>query len=446
MALMKSISGIRGIFGTDLNPGNLVQFTASFGTWLNGGRVVVGRDSRVTGQICEDIVVATLLSMGCDVIKIGIVPTPTVAMSILQNEAAGGIMISASHNPAEWNALKLMDASGEFLSATEGQNVLDMAETNRFDYKNYQQIGKLELDEEAIEQHIEDILSLPYVHAESIRSAGFRIIADAVNGAGAIALPKLFDRLGLNYTILFGEPDGLFPHNPEPLPENVGAICEAMKKTHYDIGFVVDPDVDRLALIDSEGELFGEENTLAVVTEFMLDQNPGPTAVNLSSSMINDVIAERFGQTCHRAAVGEINVVEKMKEVGAVIGGEGNGGVILPDLHYGRDALVGIVLTLQFLAETNVDSADYRRQLPEFHIVKHKIELSELDGDGALEKAKQVFAGQKQDQTDGLKLFFDQGWVHLRKSNTEPIIRIYAEAKDSKNADALARLIKEKLT
>lgn len=441
MSLMISVSGIRGIFGSHLNPENLVTFTAAYGTWLKGGAVVVGRDSRVTGQICEDIVCATLQSVGCDVIKIGIAPTPTVAMSVLKHNAAGGIILTASHNPEQWNALKLLNNKSEFLDAEQGREVLDIAEKGAFSYKMFDEIGKITIENEAIDHHIEKVLKLPYINADTIKKKQFSVAVDAVNGAGSVALPALLEKLGARVHKLHCEPNGLFPHNPEPLPEHLTEICEFVKKSRCDLGVVTDPDGDRLALVDENGRLFGEEYTQVAAFDFMLGKKPGDTATNLSSSRAADDITKKYGKVCHRAAVGEINVVKVMQQKGAVISGEGNGGVINPDLHPGRDALVGTAMILQHLAELGMKASTYRDTLPDYEMSKQKIELTHLgtDADSLLEKVAELYRDQKPNTTDGVKIDFDTGWVHFRKSNTEPIVRVYSEAKTADEAKKLAK-------
>lgn len=440
MSLMISVSGIRGIFGSHLNPENLVTFAAAYGTWLDGGRVVVGRDSRVTGQICEDIVCATLQSVGCDVIKIGIAPTPTVAMGVLKHKAAGGIILTASHNPEQWNALKLLNSKSEFLDAEQGKKVLDIAEKGDFSYKLYNEIGTITEDSEAIDYHIEKVLELPYINAEFIKQKQFSVAVDAVNGAGSIALPRLLEKLGVRVHKLYCEPTGIFPHNPEPLPEHLTEIREFVKKSKCDLGIVTDPDGDRLALVDENGRLFGEEYTQVAAFDFILSKTPGDTATNLSSSRAADDITQKYGNTCHRAAVGEINVVKVMQEKGAIISGEGNGGVINPDLHPGRDALVGTAMILQHLAELGMKASDYRDTLPKYEMSKQKIELRNLgtDADALLGKVANLYKQQKPNTVDGVKIDFDHGWVHFRKSNTEPIVRVYSEAKTAVEAKILA--------
>lgn len=442
MSLMVSISGIRGIFGSDLNPENIARFTAAFGTWAQGGKIVVGRDSRVTGQLCEDVVIAALQSVGCDVVKLGIVPTPTVAMGVLKHEAQGGIIISASHNPAEWNALKLLNSKSEFLDAEQGQTVMDIAEDGTIRYKSYKKIGTVSDDHEILQYHIKKILDLPYINRDIIAKQSFKITLDAVNGAGSIAVPLLLEKLGVSsVNKLNCTPNGLFPHNPEPIPEHLEDIRKAVKENGSDLGIVVDPDADRLALVMDGGDLFGEEYTLALASHFMLEKKQGSVATNLSSSSITKFIAEKYGQKCYQAAVGEINVVKEMQRIHAVIGGEGNGGVINPDLHYGRDSLIGIAMALQFLAEHKVSLSRYRESLPAYYLSKNKIEIAGLDPDRILKEIAQKYKESNPITIDGVKIFMEDGWVHLRKSNTEPIIRIYSESDSPEKAQELAHKI-----
>ncbi len=443
MSLMISVSGIRGIFGSGLTPENLVGFTAAYGTWLNGGTVVLGRDSRTTGELCERIVTATLQSVGCDVIQLGIVPTPTVAMAVHKHKAQGGIVISASHNPAQWNALKLLNGKSEFLDASQGEEVLKIADEKAFKFVSHDKIGQVSTDPGILSWHINKILELPYIDREVIANANLSVAIDAVNGAGSYAVPQLLDELGVKTVHkLFCIPDGNFPHNPEPLPKHLEDICNEVKEKGADIGFVTDPDADRLAVVDEKGDLFGEEYTLAAVLDFYLAKYKGPVCVNLSSSRISEDIAKKYGLPCFRSAVGEINVVTKMKEEGCVMGGEGNGGVINPDLHYGRDALVGIAMILQFFAEEKITASAYRKSLPEYIISKNKIELhTGIAPDKVLEDIKRHYQNEKISTVDGVKIDFEHGWVHLRKSNTEPIIRIYSEANTAKEANKMANEI-----
>jgi len=442
---MVSVSGIRGVFGESLTPVNLMNYTAAFGTWINKGTVIVGRDSRVTGELCERIVVATLQSVGCDVVMVGISPTPTIAMAVLKHQAQGAIIISASHNPEEWNAIKMLNAKSEFLDTTEGEQILEIAEKGVFPYQTYQHIGMVSFDDKALEYHVDKILELPYIDKKLITDARFSVVVDAVNGAGSESIPYLLERLGVKHVKrLHCTPNGLFPHNPEPLPEHLNEICEVIKKKKFDLGVVVDPDADRLALVDDNGRVFGEEYTQAAAFDFYLGKKRGDICTNLSSSMICDYIADWNGVKCFRSAVGEINVVRKMQETGSVICGEGNGGVINPDLHSGRDALVGIAMILQHLAEKKISSSEYRSSLPDFHIVKTKIPLKGLDPDKVLTKIAHKFAKYDPDITDGVKINFDKSWAHLRKSNTEPIVRLYTEGTTPEEAKRVAaKVMKE---
>lgn len=444
MALMISVSGIRGIFGRDLTPENLTRYAASYGTWLEGDTVVVGRDTRVSGPLCEELVTAALRAVGCEVIRVGMVPTPTVAMAVLKHGAGGGIIISASHNPAEWNALKLLNRKSEFLDAEQGEKVIEISKEGPIAYRPYDEIGASAEDPGALEHHIDRILALPYIQPERIAGAGFRVAVDPVNGTGALALPPLLERLGVEQIeMINGKADGRFAHNPEPLAEHLGQICELVRRENCDLGIVTDPDTDRLALVTDRGEPFGEEYTQAAAFDFMLEQNPGPCATNLSSSRVTDDIAGRYGQACHRSAVGEINVVKKMQEVSAVIGGEGNGGVINPDLHYGRDALAGTAMILQLLAGRGLTSSEYRDSLPDYFMSKDRIALEDVDGDALLQRAADRFSGQEIDTTDGVKIDFEEGWVHIRKSNTEPILRVYSEGISPERARELAGRVKD---
>lgn len=444
MALMVSVSGIRGIFGIDLTPENLTRFTAAYGTWVKGGTVVLGRDSRTTGQLCEDLVAATLQSVGCDVIRVGIVPTPTVAMGVLKYKAAGGIIISASHNPAEWNALKLLNNTSEFMDAEQGKELIEIADSGAFSYQEHDKIGTQRIDTDLIDHHIREILDLPFIDTDLISKSGFSVAVDAVNGAGSIAVPALLKALGVQ-TIhkIHCEPNGLFPHNPEPLPENLGEICSLVRESKADLGVVTDPDADRLALVDENGILFGEEYSQAVVFDFILSKKAGPTATNLSSSRIADEVTEKYGEICHRSKVGEINVVKKMQEVQAVVGGEGSGGIIVPDLHYGRDALIGIACVVQHLAEKKSSASELRRSFTDYHMSKNKIQLDALgkEADEVLEIVRSRYESLSPNTDDGVKVDFEEGWVHLRKSNTEPIVRIYSEGMSPESAEAFANRI-----
>jgi len=458
VTLIKSISGIRGTIGgksgEGLTPLDVVKFTAAFAGMLPekaGGnrKVVVGRDARPSGKMVSDLVCATLNGMGIDVLDLGLSTTPTVEMAVPMENAAGGIIITASHNPVQWNALKLLNEKGEFISAAEGEQLLARADGEDFHFVEVKQLGKYEEDTTYLDKHIEAILALSSVNTEAIRKAGFKIVVDAVNSSGGFAVPKLLRALGVEVIKeLNCEPNGHFAHNPEPLPENLREISSEMKKGDYDLGIVVDPDVDRLALICEDGEPFGEEYTLVAVADYVLSINKkqkNTTVSNLSSSMALKDITVHHGGEYFSAAVGEVNVVEKMKEVKAIIGGEGNGGIIFPELHYGRDALVGIALFLSHLAKFDKPVGFLRKKYPSYFIAKKKIELENgIDVDLILEKVRGKYAKYEIDTRDGVKIYFDKEWVHLRKSNTEPIIRIYAESEFETTAGNLAdKIIKD---
>jgi phosphomannomutase len=449
MTLIKSISGIRGIVGDGLTPSEIVRFTSAYAAFIkeNTGKdrlhIVVGRDARVSGQMVSAMVCSTLMSCSADVTDLGLATTPTVEMAVTEKKADGGIILTASHNPAQWNALKLLNDKGEFLSAADGKRILELVETNDFQYADYLNIGKYSLDESQLNAHIRKILALPLVHTEAIRKAGFRVAFDAVNSVGGIAIPALLAALRVNEVYpLNAIPDGLFAHNPEPLPAHLVDICSLVKENKADVGFVVDPDVDRLAIITENGGFFGEEYTLVAVADYILAHNPGNTVSNLSSTRALRDITEKHGGKYFASAVGEVNVVEMMKKQNAVIGGEGNGGIIYPDLHYGRDALVGIALFLSHLALSGKTCSGLRSLYPDYFISKNKAELKP----GILitemfDKIKSVYSAWPLNESDGLKIDFDNGWVHLRLSNTEPILRIYAEAPTPQQADEYAAMI-----
>lgn len=452
MALIKSISGIRGTIGgnvgENLTPIDIVKFTSAFVSLTkekntNPLTFIVGRDARVSGEMVNQLVCATLQSMGVNVIDLGLSTTPTVEMAVIQQRADGGIILTASHNPMQWNALKLLNEKGEFISGSEGKELLQLAEKEDFVYSSVKELGTYTAYNKAIDDHIDAILKLDLVDAKAIRSAHFSVVIDAVNSTGGIALPKLLDKLGVkNVHVLYGEPNGIFPHNPEPLPEHLTEISEVMRKGDYHVGFVVDPDVDRLALVMENGEMFGEEYTLVAVADYVLQNRKGNTVSNLSSSRALRDISEKYEVTYQAAAVGEVNVVEKMKEINAVIGGEGNGGIILPELHYGRDALVGIALFLTYMAKTKKSCSEIRSTYPEYYISKNKIELSpDMDIPSILKGIAEKYNQHQVNNIDGVKIDFPDNWVHLRASNTEPIIRIYAEAFTMGVADNLAKKI-----
>ena len=446
---MVSISGIRGIFGNGLDPSVIVRYTSAFGTWCvrraqQSGQtpvVVVGRDARVTGKICAQLVTATLQASGCHVLDVDLATTPTVAMAVLHENATGGVILSASHNPAQWNALKLLGKDGEFLRASEAQQMLEIADMNAQETVAYDALGTYR-SEQYLFKHIKAIQELGYIKPSSIAERNFRVVVDGINSVGGIAIPLLLEELGVRkdqIIVLNGEPNGLFAHNPEPLPGHLEGIIQAVKDEQADIGIVVDPDADRLALVANGGHYVSEELTQVLAADFLLRHRKGPLVTNLSSSRALEDIGANYGVDVYRSAVGEINVVDKMKEVGAVLGGEGNGGVILPDLHYGRDALVGTAMILQHLSNLGTTLADLRALMPQYTMTKGKIPLGDIDADGALLALKEKYQHERISTVDGLKIDFEDGWVHLRKSNTEPIARIYTEAKTLHRAKELAQ-------
>ena len=452
MTLIKSISGIRGTIGgrtgDTLNPLDIVKFTTAYATFIrrhttNGsGKIVVGRDARMSGQMVDSIVSGTLVGMGFDVLNIGLATTPTTELAVTMSGADGGIIITASHNPRQWNALKLLNSHGEFLTKDDGNEVLDIAEREDFEYAEVDHLGKIINDSSFDDRHIESVLNLNLVDAEAIRKAGFKVCVDSINSVGGVILPKILDRLGVDYKFLNADPTGDFAHNPEPLEKNLSGIMDEMKTGAYNLGIVVDPDVDRLAFICEDGRMFGEEYTLVSVADYVLSHTPGNTVSNLSSTRALRDVTQQHGGTYTAAAVGEVNVTTKMKEVGAVIGGEGNGGVIYPESHYGRDALVGIALFLSSLAHKGCKVSELRATFPEYFIAKNRIDLTpSTDVDAILEKVKQLYANEQVNDIDGVKIDFPDKWVHLRKSNTEPIIRVYSEASTMEAADALGKQI-----
>ena len=452
MTLIKSISGIRGTIGgrtgDTLNPLDIVKFTTAYATFIRrhttdgSGKIVVGRDARMSGQMVDSIVSGTLVGMGFDVLNIGLATTPTTELAVTMSGADGGIIITASHNPRQWNALKLLNSQGEFLTKDDGNEVLDIAEREDFEYAEVDHLGKIINDSSFDDRHIESVLNLNLVDAEAIRKAGFKVCVDSINSVGGVILPKLLDRLGVEYKFLNADPTGDFAHNPEPLEKNLSGIMDEMKTGAYNLGIVVDPDVDRLAFICEDGRMFGEEYTLVSVADYVLSHTPGNTVSNLSSTRALRDVTQQHGGTYTAAAVGEVNVTTKMKEVGAVIGGEGNGGVIYPESHYGRDALVGIALFLSSLAHKGCKVSELRATFPEYFIAKNRIDLTpSTDVDAILEKVKQLYANEQVNDIDGVKIDFPDKWVHLRKSNTEPIIRVYSEASTMEAADALGKQI-----
>ncbi len=451
MTLIKSISGIRGTIGgcisDNLTPIDIVKFTTAYSRLIkdkNPGKritVVVGRDARISGSMVDSLVEGTLLGCGVDVINVGLCTTPGTEMAVITHKAEGGIIITASHNPKQWNALKLLNERGEFLDDAEGKQVLAMAEETDYNYPTINDIGKVVLREDFNAKHIEQVLALPLVNAEAVRERRFKVVVDAVNSVGGVVIPELLRQLGCDVVELNCEPTGEFAHNPEPLPENLTEISALIRKEGADLGIVVDPDVDRLAFVMENGEMFVEEYTLVAVADYVLRHTKGNTVSNLSSSRaLSDVTSRYEGCSYSAAAVGEVNVVKKMKDTGAVIGGEGNGGVIYPELHYGRDALVGIGLFLTYFAGLNMTMSELRKTYPAYYASKNKIELTpEIDVNKILATIKQRYSGERINDIDGVKIDFAENWVHLRKSNTEPIIRIYTEAKSMEEAEALAK-------
>ena len=451
MTLIKSISGIRGTIGGKTNealtPLDIVKFTSAFGARIilrgDNKKVVIGRDARPSGPMITDLVSSTLQGLGMDVINLGLSTTPTVEIAVPLEKAGGGIIITASHNPEQWNALKLLNHQGEFISAKDGAELLTIAASDSIEYAPIESLGKVETRDDYLQIHIDKILELPWVNQEAIAQARFKIALDAVKSSGEIAVPMLLEALGVStISSIYGEPNGIFPHNPEPLPENIKQICKEVGEGDFDLGIVVDPDVDRLALVCEDGAPFGEEYTIVAVADYLLNNQPGNTVSNLSSSRALKDVTERHGGKYFASAVGEVNVVRKMKEVDALIGGEGNGGVILPALHYGRDALVGIALILSHLAVSGLSLSKLRKQYPNYVISKNKIELNpELDIDMILTRIQERYQEYPINTEDGVKIEFENEWIHLRKSNTEPIIRIYAESQNEVQANKLANEI-----
>ncbi|MDB4173741.1 phosphoglucosamine mutase [Bacteroidia bacterium] len=451
MTLIKSISGIRGTIGgvedKSLTPIDVVKYTTAFADVIASGdnkKIVVGRDARISGFMINQLVCATLVSKGVDVVDLDLSTTPTVEMAVVNEHAAGGIILTASHNPKQWNALKLLNAKGEFISAELGEDIINRVKTSAFSYNEIDHIGSYSLKEGYIDWHIDEILKLDMVDVEAIRKRNFTVAVDAVNSTGGIAVPALLKKIGVNNVIeLYCDPTGHFPHNPEPLPEHLTDLSDAVKKNDADLGIIVDPDVDRLAFVNEDGEMFGEEYTLVAIADYVLSQKKGNTVSNLSSTRALRDVTEKHGNSYSASAVGEVNVVKMMKETDAVIGGEGNGGIILPELHYGRDSLVGIALFLSHLAKSRKPMSHLKASYPSYIISKNKIELTpEIDVDFILEKVQEKYKNHPVNTLDGVKIEFDKEWVHLRKSNTEPIIRIYAEGSTMSVANSLANKIK----
>ncbi len=451
MTLIKSISGIRGTIGgapsENLTPLDAVKFAAAYGTWLKNQKnqptykVVIGRDARISGSMIQQLVANTLVGLGIDVIDLGLSTTPTVEVAVPLENADGGIILTASHNPKQWNALKLLNEKGEFLNAEEGQLILENAENENFNFAEVDNLGEIFKNNTYIDVHIEKVLQHPLVNVANIKQKKFKVVVDGVNSTGGISIPPLLKQLGVECIELYCEPTGHFPHNPEPLEKHLGVLCQMVKDENADFGIVVDPDVDRLAFVDENGKMFGEEYTLVSVADYYLSKHPGRNTVsNLSSSRALRDVTEKHGGTYYASAVGEVNVVQKMKEVKAVIGGEGNGGIIDPELHYGRDSLVGVGLFLSLLAEKNMRVSELRASYPAYFMAKEKIELTpDLNVDGILAYVAKIHATEEVSTIDGVKIDFETSWVHLRKSNTEPIIRIYTEASTQEAANELAQ-------
>ncbi|WP_434036352.1 phosphoglucosamine mutase [Formosa sp. 4Alg 33] len=449
MTLIKSISGIRGTIGgavgDNLTPIDAVKFAAAYGTWIKKQRnkedyrVVVGRDARISGEMIQSLVMNTLVGMGIHVIDLGLSTTPTVEIAVPLEHADGGIILTASHNPKQWNALKLLDAKGEFLNAEEGAKILEYAEADTVQFADVDSLGEISINDAYIDIHIDEVLDLPLVNVDAIKDAKFKVVVDGVNSTGGLAIPLLLERLGVEAVKLFCEPNGQFPHNPEPLKEHLTDLSEAVVKEHADFGIVVDPDVDRLAFMDENGEMFGEEYTLVACADYVLSKNPGNTVSNMSSTRALRDVTEKHGGTYEASAVGEVNVVTLMKKNNVVIGGEGNGGIIYPASHYGRDAFVGVALFLSLLAEKKMSVSALKASYPQYYMSKKKIALTpQLDVGGILKAMEEKYASEDITTIDGVKIDFPTNWVHLRKSNTEPIIRIYTEAGSQTEADELA--------
>ena len=455
MTLIKSISGIRGTIGgkveDNLTPIDAVKFAAAYGTWLKNQRlkdnyrVVVGRDARISGEMIQNLVMNTLVGMGIHVIDLGLSTTPTVEVAVPMEHADGGIILTASHNPKQWNALKLLNAKGEFLNGIEGKKILDIAESSDMTFAEVDDLGKITKNEAYIDLHIDEVLDLPLVNRKAIEAVKLKVVVDGVNSTGGIAIPLLLERLGVEAVKLYCDPTGHFPHNPEPLKEHLGDLANAVVKHHADFGIVVDPDVDRLAFMDETGDMFGEEYTLVACADYVLSKTPGNTVSNMSSTRALRDVTLKHGGNYEASAVGEVNVVDLMKKNSAVIGGEGNGGIIYPESHYGRDALVGVALFLSLLAEKKMKVSELRASYPNYFMSKKKIQLTpELDVDGILKTMEANYSHENLTTIDGVKIDFADSWVHLRKSNTEPIIRIYTEAPSQGEADTLAdRIIAE---
>jgi phosphomannomutase len=448
MTLIKSISGIRGTIGgcvgDALTPLDIVRFTASYATFIrkqssSSNTIIIGRDARISGEMVSNIVSGTLIGCGFDVLDVGLSTTPTIEVAVQIEQSAGGIIITASHNPKQWNALKLLNDKGEFLSAKDGEEILELAENDAFTFSEVDDLGKYTFDDSFNDKHIEEVLNLNLVHVDLVKSAGFKVVVDAVNSTGGFMIPRLLEKMGVECVKLYCEPNGKFPHNPEPLPKNLTEISKLVVQDKADFGIVVDPDVDRLAMVCEDGSMFGEEYTLVAVADYVLSKTPGNTVSNLSSTRALRDVTNNHNGSYEASAVGEVNVVDKMKATNAIIGGEGNGGVIYPAMHYGRDALIGVALFLTQLAERKISAKKLRDSYPNYFISKNKIQLTpEIDVDAILTTLEEKYKNEQITTIDGLKIDFQEGWVHLRKSNTEPIIRIYAESEGEEKANKFA--------
>jgi phosphomannomutase len=448
MTLIKSISGIRGTIGgcvgDALTPLDIVRFTASYATFIrkqssSSNTIIIGRDARISGEMVSNIVSGTLIGCGFDVLDVGLSTTPTIEVAVQIEQSAGGIIITASHNPKQWNALKLLNDKGEFLSAKDGEEILELAENDAFTFSEVDDLGKYTFDDSFNDKHIEEVLNLNLVNVDLVKSAGFKVVVDAVNSTGGFMIPRLLEKMGVECVILYCEPNGKFPHNPEPLPKNLTEISKLVVQDKADFGIVVDPDVDRLAMVCEDGSMFGEEYTLVAVADYVLSKTPGNTVSNLSSTRALRDVTNNHNGSYEASAVGEVNVVDKMKATNAIIGGEGNGGVIYPAMHYGRDALIGVALFLTQLAERKISAKKLRDSYPNYFISKNKIQLTpEIDVDAILTTLEEKYKNEQITTIDGLKIDFQEGWVHLRKSNTEPIIRIYAESEGEEKANKFA--------
>jgi phosphomannomutase len=448
MTLIKSISGIRGTIGgcvgDALTPLDIVRFTASYATFIrkqssSSNTIIIGRDARISGEMVSNIVSGTLIGCGFDVLDVGLSTTPTIEVAVQIKQSAGGIILTASHNPKQWNALKLLNDKGEFLSAKDGEEILELAENDAFTFSEVDDLGKYTFDDSFNDKHIEEVLNLNLVNVDLVKSAGFKVVVDAVNSTGGFMIPRLLEKMGVECVKLYCEPNGKFPHNPEPLPKNLTEISKLVIEEKADFGIVVDPDVDRLAMVCEDGSMFGEEYTLVAVADYVLSKTPGNTVSNLSSTRALRDVTNNHNGSYEASAVGEVNVVDKMKATNAIIGGEGNGGVIYPEMHYGRDALIGVALFLTQLAERKISVKTLRDSYPNYFISKNKIQLTpEIDVDAILTTLEEKYKNEQITTIDGLKIDFQEGWVHLRKSNTEPIIRIYAESEGEEKANKFA--------